>query len=122
MSGPPDDGDGPAPPGADGSGGPAPDADVVDLDGTAALALTGTLDAAAGTDLCTALARLIAGGTTRVDLDLRDVTGFDEDGVAALAACHALAPQLADGLHYRTGPGPGRDALLASYAADAAAG
>ena len=53
-----------------------------------------------------ALVRSLARALPRVEVDLQGVTSFTEEGVGWLAACHALAPELVDGLHYRTGPGP----------------
>lgn len=102
---------------------PSPDDVVIDLDGAAAtVVVSGPLDAPAGEALHDALVRSLARSLPRVEVDLQGVTSFTVEGVAWLTACHALAPDLADGLHYRTGPGPGRDALLASYAAGATAG
>ena len=51
----------------------------------------------------------------RVDIDLRVLQSWTQDGVAALVRCREICGDLPDGLHYRTGRGPGRAALLAAY-------
>ena len=51
-----------------------------------------------------------------IDLMLPGMDGFTAEGACALVACRELCVGLADGLHYCTGQGPGRDALLAAYA------
>ena len=38
-----------------------------------------------------------------------------EGAVDSLVQCRAICGDLPDGLHYRTGRGPGRAALLAAY-------
>ena len=58
----------------------------------------------------------IADGAERLEIDLCSLTGFTDGGACSLVACRHLCEGLADGLHYRTGQGPGRDALLAAYA------
>jgi hypothetical protein len=80
------------------------------------LSLHGHLDADAGRMLLEA-ARAAADhdAASRLDVDIRRVTSFTHDGAAALAACRDVGAQLAQGLHYRTGQGPGREALLAAY-------
>ena len=52
---------------------------------------------------------------TRVDIDLRSLRSWTQDGAAALVRCREICGELPDGLHYRTGRGPGRAALLAAY-------
>jgi hypothetical protein len=51
----------------------------------------------------------------RVDIDLRHLQSWTHDGAAALVRCREICGDLPDGLHYRTGRGPGRAALLAAY-------
>ena len=51
-----------------------------------------------------------------MDIDLCSLTGYTDAGAGSLVACRDLCTELPDGLHYRTGQGPGRDALLAAYA------
>ena len=57
----------------------------------------------------------VADGPERLDIDLRAAADLDPDGAIALVRCREICGDLADGLHYRTGRGPGRDALLAAY-------
>jgi len=80
------------------------------------LTIQGELDAAAGEALVRAASTAVTEQVARLDIDLCSLTGFTDDGATALVACRALCTDLADGLHYRTGQGPGRDALLAAYA------
>jgi len=79
------------------------------------LTIRGCLDQLAGEALVQATAGLV-GRTNRIEIDLCSLTGFTPDGACALAACRDLCAGLVDGLHYKTGQGPGRDALLAAYA------
>lgn len=79
------------------------------------LSLHGHLDGDAGRILLEAVNAAAAHDADRLDVDVRAVTSFTADGAAALAACRELGAQLPQGLHYRTGQGPGRDALLAAY-------
>lgn len=80
------------------------------------LAVQGRLDAASGASLLTAVGEAVITASPRIDVDLRGVTGFTPAGADALAACRALTIDVPEGLHYCTGPGPGRDAMLAAYA------
>ena len=84
--------------------------------GVMVLTLTGSLDEDAGRVLAEAAESAVAKGATRLDIDLRDLVSFTDRGAAALVSCRELAERLAEGLHYRSGKGPGRDALLAAYA------
>jgi hypothetical protein len=74
----------------------------------------GHLDGRAGHALEQAAAGL-GHGAQRLDVDLTRVASYTAEGVAALLVCRDLSAGLAGGLHYRTGRGPGRDALLAAY-------
>ena len=76
---------------------------------------TGCLDGTAGSALLAAAAAAIGSGVTRLDVDLRGIDASTPDGAASLVACRAMAAGLAEGLHYRTGRGAGREALLAAY-------
>lgn len=80
------------------------------------LTIQGCLDQHAGEALVQAAATVVAREVTRVEIDLCCLTGFTEEGACALVACRELCAGLPEGLHYRTGQGPGRDALLAAYA------
>ena len=85
--------------------------------GVIVLSLTGELDKAAGDALQEAAAAVAeSDDTTRLDIDLRALASFTPEGADALVACRSLATSLPGGLHYRTGRGPGRAALLAAYA------
>lgn len=77
-----------------------------------------SLDAVAGAALVDATAAAVLSGAARVDIDLTGLGAFTEGGAASLVTCRDIASTLAEGLHYRTGRGPGRMALLAAYRAD----
>jgi hypothetical protein len=89
----------------------------VQTDGTTVvLAVVRCLDEAAGGALLDAAsAALVAGPTRRIEVDLRALDSFTDAGARALVGCRDLGTKLPEGLHYRTGRGPGRDALLAAY-------
>jgi hypothetical protein len=80
------------------------------------LTIHGRLDADAGDALLRAAQAAVAEDAARLDIDLCSLDGFTDDGACALVACRSLCAELPEGLHYRTGQGPGRDALLAAYA------
>ncbi|MCU1485795.1 MAG: hypothetical protein JWN67_2541 [Actinomycetia bacterium] len=82
----------------------------------AVLTIHGCLDQAAGEALVKATARLVMDQPHRLEIDLCSLTGFSAEGACALAACRDLCTSLAEGLHYKTGQGAGREALLAAYA------
>ena len=85
-------------------------------DGVIVLELLGTLDRDTGRALeQAAMAVAVSDGTTRMDIDLRRLEGYTPEGADALVACRAHCAGLPGGLHYRTGRGPGREALLAAY-------
>jgi hypothetical protein len=79
------------------------------------LELSDLLDAGTGDALVAAAEAALSTGPERVDIDLRALQSWTQDGVAALVRCRAICTDLPDGLHYRTGRGPGRSALLAAY-------
>ncbi len=79
------------------------------------LTVRGHLDAAVGDAVAAATEGAVAQQARRLDIDLRAVLSFTVEGAAALRACRSRAAGLREGLHYRTGRGPGRDALLAAY-------
>jgi hypothetical protein len=116
-------------PNTDGSdGSPGTDADVLDARGssitvtseasTVVIAVERTLDAREGEALLAAAHAALATGPARLDIDLRALEGYTDEGARALVACRGLGARLAEGLHYRTGRGPGREALLAAYQAE----
>lgn len=79
------------------------------------LTIRGHLDAAVGDAMAAATEGAVVQQARRLDIDLRAVLSFTVEGAAALRACRSRAAGLREGLHYRTGRGPGRDALLAAY-------
>jgi hypothetical protein len=83
--------------------------------GHVSVALEGTLDQATALALVDAVVREVAKKPKRVDIDLRLLTSFADDGVKALARCRELCSQLPGGLHYRTDDGPGQLALLEAF-------
>lgn len=82
---------------------------------TVVIAVERTLDAREGEALVEAARAALAAGPARLDIDLRALEGYTEEGARALVACRDLGAELPEGLHYRTGKGPGREALLAAY-------
>jgi hypothetical protein len=86
------------------------------VEGTVTIALDGRLDANAGVELLATLQAHLDGGATRIDIDLLGVDDWSPEGARALRRCRRLAPNLPGGLHYRTGPGAGHDALLEAFA------
>ena len=83
--------------------------------GIAVLTLRGCLDGATGAVMAEAARSLAADHVVRLDVDLRHITEFDQAGADALLACRQAGAALEEGLHYRTGQGAGRAALLAAY-------
>lgn len=82
---------------------------------TVVIAVERCLDSPTGEALVTAASAAVAAGPSRLDIDLRALENFTPEGADALVSCRAFSAQLAEGLHYRTVRGPGRDALLAAY-------
>ncbi|MFP3900092.1 MAG: hypothetical protein ACLFXM_04505 [Acidimicrobiia bacterium] len=80
------------------------------------IAVEHRLDRLAGDALLDAASAAVATGPSRLDIDLRRLESFTDEGARSLVSCRTLGSRLAEGLHYRTGRGPGRDALLAAYA------
>ena len=80
------------------------------------LELSDLLDAPTGAALVAAAEASLATNPERVDIDLRCLQSWTQEGVVALVRCRSICGDLPDGLHYRTGRGPGRAALLAAYA------
>ena len=79
------------------------------------LELADLLDAAPAPRCVAAAEAALATGPQRVDIDLTALQSWTQDGAAALVRCREVCGDLPDGLHYRTGRGPGRAALLAAY-------
>jgi len=103
------------PPGSDAAVAPVR---ATPADGTVTIALTGRLDANAGVELLATLLARLDDGATRVDIDLLGIEGWSPEGARALRRCRRLARNLTGGLHYRTGPGAGHDALLEAFAGE----
>ena len=81
------------------------------------LTVRGCLDGAAGAALVKAASdAAVERRPSRIDIDLCSVTGFTPEGARWLLRCKRLSADLRDGLHYRTGRGPGQEALLVAYA------
>jgi hypothetical protein len=90
--------------------------DVTTEGTTVVLAVVRCLDEAAGGALLDAAsAALVSGPTRRIEVDLRALDSYTDAGARALVGCRDLGTKLPEGLHYRTGRGPGREALLAAY-------
>jgi hypothetical protein len=82
---------------------------------TVVLAVVHCLDEAAGGALLDAASEAVNSHTERIDVDLRSLESYTDAGARALVSCRDLCAHLPEGLHYRTGRGPGRDALMAAY-------
>jgi hypothetical protein len=80
------------------------------------LELSDALDPLVGRVLVDAVTSAVASAPERVDIDLRSLISWTPEGVRSLVTCREICRDLPDGLHYRTGRGPGREALLAAYA------
>jgi len=95
---------------------PAPSPIAVSSDGrTVVLAVVQCLDETTGGALIDAASAAVHAQTERIDVDLRSLESFTDAGARALVSCRDLCSHLPEGLHYRTGRGPGRDALMAAY-------
>lgn len=82
---------------------------------TVVLAVVHCLDEEAGGALLDAASAAVDAGPSRIDVDLRSLDSYTDAGARALVGCRDLGSRLPEGLHYRTGRGPGREALLAAY-------
>jgi anti-anti-sigma regulatory factor len=81
------------------------------------LTVDGPLDLQTGADLVAAVAEAVRAGSTRLDIDLSGIDGFDDHGASALLACRDAARTLDGGLRYRTcSGGAGQEVLLHAYA------
>ncbi|MGH9262239.1 MAG: hypothetical protein ACRD08_20465 [Acidimicrobiales bacterium] len=89
--------------------------DVTTEGGTIVLSVVRCLDDAAAGALLDAAAAALDAGPDRIEVDLRCLDSFTDAGARALVGCRDLGARLPQGLHYRTGRGPGREALLAAY-------
>lgn len=82
----------------------------------AVLNVWGCLDTEVGEAVRAAAQNAVRERARRLDIDLRQVVAFTAEGAIALRDCRVDGAELQEGLHYRTGRGPGRQALLAAYA------
>ena len=82
----------------------------------AVLNVWGCLDTEVGEAVRAAAQNAVRERARRLDIDLRQVVAFTAEGAVALRDCRVDGAELQEGLHYRTGRGPGRQALLAAYA------
>jgi len=89
---------------------------VRSTDAAVVLELSDLLDATSGEALVAAANAALETSPARVDIDLRGLRSWTQDGAVALVRCREICSDLPQGLHYRTGRGPGRAALLAAYA------
>jgi hypothetical protein len=83
--------------------------------GAVVLELSDCLDPLVGRVLVDAVTSAVATAPERVDIDLRSLSAWTDEGARSLVRCRELCRELPGGLHYRTGRGPGREALLAAY-------
>jgi hypothetical protein len=83
--------------------------------GAVVLELADLLDADTGAALVVAAEAALTTEPERIDIDLTALQSWTKDGAAALVQCRGICSDLPGGLHYRTGRGPGRAALLAAY-------
>jgi hypothetical protein len=74
------------------------------------------LDAGTGGALVAAARAARSTNPECVHIDLRALESWTPGGATALLRCHEILGDLPDGLHFRTGRGAGRAALLAAYA------
>lgn len=79
------------------------------------LTINGCLDGEAGAALLKRVTTALEERVCRLDIDLRSLTGYTDQGASALGASRRMCVGLPEGLHYRTGQGPGREALLAAF-------
>lgn len=92
---------------------------AVSVGPTLTLFVHGRLDATAGAELLDAARAGLVPGIDRLDVDLRDVEEYTDQGAGNLVAVRDLANALADGVHYRSAAGAGGDAFLSAFATDA---
>lgn len=82
---------------------------------TVVLEVSELLDDGAGAALVAAAEAALTTDPQRIDIDLTSLRSWTQEGAASLVQCRSICADLPDGLHYRTGRGPGRAALLAAY-------
>jgi len=77
--------------------------------------ISDALDAATGSALVAAAESAVGTVPERVHIDLQHLRSWTPEGASSLVRCREICRDLPGGLHYRTGRGPGREALLAAY-------
>jgi len=85
------------------------------------IVLSGQLDAHGGVELLAGLQAEVE-RADRIDIDLRSLSSWTPEGARSLRRARSMSGRLSDGLHFRTGPGAGQDALLDAFADDTTAG
>ncbi len=83
-----------------------------DIDSAARVSVYGCLDGANGEYLLAAVDRLADGGLTHIRVDLREITGFTDDGISAASDCCRKASKLPCGVSFLVCAGTSRTALL----------
>jgi hypothetical protein len=84
--------------------------------GGARISVHGCLDDANGQSLLVAVDNLACGGLTHIRVDLREITGFTPNGVAAASDCCRKASALPCGVSFLVSAGTSRTALLEIFA------
>ena len=84
--------------------------------GGAWISVHGCLDDASGQNLLVAVDSLASGGHTHIRVDLREITSFTQNGVAAASDCCRKASALPCGVSFLVGAGTSRTALLEIFA------
>jgi hypothetical protein len=89
---------------------------ALNVGSTLVLFVHGPLDRSTAGALVDAARAGLGPAVERLEVDLRDVDGFTEDGADSLIAVRDLGSGLAHGVHYRTTSGAGGEAYLAAFA------
>lgn len=79
------------------------------------LELSHALDPSVAQILIEKLREVVDARPERVDIDLRGLVSWTPDGACSLVTCREMCREVPEGLHFRTGRGAGREALLAAY-------
>jgi hypothetical protein len=89
---------------------------AVTVGSTLTLLVHGPLDVATARALVEAAGSGLGPGVDRLEVDLRDVDDYTEDGAGSLIELRELGRGLAHGVHYRTAAGAGSEAFLDAFA------
>jgi hypothetical protein len=82
---------------------------------TTVVAVRESLDRTTGDQLVRSVEHAVHEGAERVEVDLLAVTTYTEQGAESLRSCRDAGAALTDGLHFRTAPGAGQEALLSAF-------